>query len=354
MEEFVDGATSHLHYVNKPPSVKSKRPDPETPIAFRKICECSEGEFSGFIEEGSNMKRMVTVEKEIRCLRELVAGILEKQDQLIEENEKLKRKCGDLERTVQLNEEVKITLEELKKENSTLKVKCNKYEAALEGLREKVDTKVETVEGAVSETKLEEMRKAWKKEQEDEKVNFAEVVKQQIQEKTKDAVIKVIKEKEDLVRDTVDKKKCLVFFGVQEKKNPVKFVREKEEKEVVKKLISVIQDEEQGLEKEIEEVYRLGKYSEGSKRPLKVKMRSQVGVEEILARTGKLAGNSEYSQIWIKRDMSQEEREKERELRNEAKVKNERRTETEKKKFYWRVLDMKLRKWYIREGEGVQ
>ena len=44
-----------------------------------------------------------------------------------------------------------------------------------------------------------------------------------------------------------------------------------------------------------------------------------------------------------------EEREKERDLRDEAKEKNERRTETGKKKFYWRVLDMKLRKWYIRE-----
>ena len=41
--------------------------------------------------------------------------------------------------------------------------------------------------------------------------------------------------------------------------------------------------------------------------------------------------------------MSQEEREKDRKLRNEAKEKNEQRTETEKK-FFWRVLDMKLRK----------
>ena len=245
-------------------------------------------------------------------------------------------------------------MEEIRKENSTLREKCNNYEVALEGLREKVDTKVEAVKGVtVSETKLEEMRKAWKKEQEEEKVNFAEVVKQQIQEKTKDAVIKVIKEKEDLVRDAVDKKKCLVIFGLQEKKNPVTFVREKEEKEVVKKIISVIQDEEQGLEKEIEEIYRLGKYSEGSRRPLKVKLRSQVGVEEILARTGKLAGNTEYGHIWVKRDMNQEERERERKLRNEAKEKNEQRTETEKKKFFWRVLDMKLKKWYIREEEEI-
>lgn len=59
-----------------------------------------------------------------------------------------------------------------------------------------------------------ELRNAWKKEQEDDKVKFAEVVKRQIQEKTKDTVIQVIKEKEELVRNTVDKKKCLVIFGL--------------------------------------------------------------------------------------------------------------------------------------------
>ena len=87
-------------------------------------------------------------------------------------------------------------------------------------------------------------------------------------------------------------------------------------------------------------------------------MRSQVAVEEIMARTGKLAGNEDYKDIWIKRDMNLEEREKERTLRKEAKEKNEKRTEIEKKKFYWRILDMKLRKWYLREekekARGIQ
>ena len=231
--------------------------------------------------------------------------------------------------------------------------KCNNYETVMKGLGEKACIKEQHLEGAVSETKLEEWSKTWEKKQENEKVIFAEVVKRQIQEKTKDTVIQVIKEKEELVRDTVDKKKCMVIFGLPEKKNPVKFVREREEKEVVQKLIKAIQDEGQELEKEVEEVYRLGKYSEGSKRPLKIKMRSQVGAEEIIARSGKLAGSLECSHIWIKRDMNQEEREKERKLRNEAREKNEKRTETEKKKFFWRVLDMRLRKWYIREEEEV-
>ena len=123
---------------------------------------------------------------------------------------------------------------------------------------------------------------------------------------------------------------------------------------MAKEFIEIVQDWEQGLEKEVEEVHRIGRYNEGGIRQLKVKLRSQTTVEEILVRTGKLADNTKYKNIWIKRDMNMKEREKERDLRDEAKEKNERRTETEKKKFYWRVLDKKLRKWYIRETIETQ
>ena len=84
-------------------------------------------------------------------------------------------------------------------------------------------------------------------------------------------------------------------------------------------------------------------------------MRLQRAVEEITRRTGKLAQNTDYNNVWIKRDMNEEERVKERELREEAKGKNEKRTEIEKKTFYWRVIDMRLRKWYIQEqGQKVK
>ncbi|MPC71961.1 hypothetical protein E2C01_066253 [Portunus trituberculatus] len=76
----------------------------------------------------------------------------------------------------------------------------------------------------------------------------------------------------------------------------------------------------QEFDKEME-VIRLGRYSEGGRRPMKVKMRSQVAVEEIMARKGKLADDVDYKEIWIKRDMILEEREKEKVLRSEAKEK---------------------------------
>ena len=78
---------------------------------------------------------------------------------------------------------------------------------------------MDRVEGGLGENKLKELRNTWKQEEEEEKVQFSEVIKRQLQENTKDTVIKVIKEKEDLVRDTVDKKKSFVIFGMKEKKS---------------------------------------------------------------------------------------------------------------------------------------
>ena len=103
----------------------------------------------------------------------------------------------------------------------------------------------------------------------------------------------------------------------------------------------------QTLDQEVEEVIRLGRYSEGDERPMKVKMRSQVSVEEIMARKGRLADD-----IWIKRDMNLEERENEKMLKIEAKEKNEKRTEIEKKIFYWRVLDETKEVVPTEEGRG--
>ncbi|MPC67633.1 hypothetical protein E2C01_061809 [Portunus trituberculatus] len=135
--------------------------------------------------------------KELKALKEMVAVMFEKQDQLITENLELRERFLNLESTVKMNHEMK-KLEEIKRENSVLQDKCTNYEAALQGLQERLDSNLETGK-EMSERKLEEWKKIWNKERE-EKVNFAEVVKQQIKEKTKDTVVQVIKEKEELVR----------------------------------------------------------------------------------------------------------------------------------------------------------
>ena len=55
-------------------------------------------------------------------------------------------------------------------------------------------------------------------------------------------VVQVIEEKENLVRDTVDKKKMVVVFGLKEEHIPVLSEREKE-KQCAEELIETIQED---------------------------------------------------------------------------------------------------------------
>ena len=103
------------------------------------------------------------------------------------------------------------------------------------------------------------------------------------------------------MRDTVDRRKCLVIYGIEEKKNPNKYGREREERELVKKVMKQVQDDTQSLKQEVEETHRIGRYNEGNTRSLKVRMRSKLAVEEITARADRLALTEEYKDIWIKR-----------------------------------------------------
>ncbi|MPC46957.1 hypothetical protein E2C01_040689 [Portunus trituberculatus] len=61
-----------------------------------------------------------------------------------------------------------------------------------------------------------------------------------------------------------------------------------------------VQDGEDKVEDsthELEEVIGLGRFSEGGKRPMKVRMRSQVVLEETMTRKGKLANDTESKDI---------------------------------------------------------
>ena len=66
-------------------------------------------------------------------------------------------------------------------------------------------------------------------------------------------------------------------------------------------VIQKVQDDTQSLVHEIEETHIIDKYNEGNTRPLKVRMRLQLAVEEIRARPGRLPQNEEHKDVQIKR-----------------------------------------------------
>ena len=95
----------------------------------------------------------------------------------------------------------------------------------------------------------------------------------------------------------------------------MKFKRDKEEANNVKKILKKLNDEEETkFEEEIEEIQRMGCYGEGKTSPLKLRLKSQAITEEILARAFTLKRAEEYNEVYIKKSMNDEERQKLRKL----------------------------------------
>ena len=112
-KEDPDGATGRAAdvNVNKPrPSVYALSGEVrrsgnviETPVGLRQLVEASgERDFSGFREERGNMRRIINVERELRCMKELISSIVEKQDDLIRENKELRNKFSECESALRI------------------------------------------------------------------------------------------------------------------------------------------------------------------------------------------------------------------------------------------------------------
>ena len=150
----------------------------ETPVGLRRIMTSdSKEEFSGFRDEKFNVRRL---EREVRCLCELVTNILGTQETQAKEYQDLKERMVINEKVSEENKMMKEEVEGLKRENEVLKKKCEKYERELKRLNDKIENSVRESKSEMGENKLVELRNVWKKEQEEEKVKFTEVVERQI------------------------------------------------------------------------------------------------------------------------------------------------------------------------------
>ena len=126
-------------------------------------------------------------------LGEKLKSVTEEKDKLKEENEKLKR---------QMNADMK----EVKRNNEEVKKTVNL---------------------------VQEKQDMWVKRNEGQEQSLKVIIEQQQKEKEdiKDKIVSVIKEKKKLVRDTVDKVKCVVIFGLKEEIIVNALERERKEKE---------------------------------------------------------------------------------------------------------------------------
>ena len=168
--------------------------------------------------------------------------------------------------------------------------------------------------------------------------------KKEIREEVKS----VLKEEKKMVRETIDKVKCVVVFGLKEEKIVNRNEREAKEKERIDKILAAAIEEEDHSRLAIEEFFRIGKFEENKYRPLKIKFATQAMAEEVVSGSWRLAGKEDLKEVWINRDLDEGERQKVKELVIDAKQKNAARTEEEKQKFYWKVKDFQVRKQFFR------
>ena len=233
--------------------------------------------------------------------------------------------------------EVKKQKDELREENESLKRNLRQEMLEVRKCNENMQQTVVDVEKKQEE---------WVKKNERAEQSIKEIMEQQKKENDgiERKIVSVIKEKKKLVRDTVDKVKCVMIYGLKEEKIDNRLEREEKEKEKIRQVIAEIVDDEEQALSAVEEYHRLGKFEENKGRPLRIKFATQAQAEEIINGAWKLAGKDKFRKIWINRDLDMKERETLKGLVAEAKEKNELRTEEEKTKFYWKVLDLKLRR----------
>ena len=311
------------------------------------------------MEVKGNVSRMQVMEKELKEIKTMIKDLTDTKNRdgaegMMEGVEHINKQMEELrEEIVGLRQ----TNDSVTNENKMLKQKMQKIVEENCKLKKRLDDSDERVtEQRDDLVKLKQDQEGWMKVQKDKVVDFGEIMKQQREEQRNNLekeVVQVLKKKENMVRDIVEKKQCVVVFGLEERVLPYKTEREREELRLAKDVVQAVQDPDTGLEKEIEVVYRLGKYEVGKVRPLKIRFTNQIAAMKVLDRTKNLAEVEEYKKVWIRADLNEEERAARNELIKEAKEKNGQRSEAEKNTFFWRVLDGRIKKWYVK-GEQTK
>ena len=116
------------------------------------------------------------------------------------------------------------------------------------------------------------------------------------------------------------KKKNIMIFNLRESKKEAAKDRYMEDEENCKKIFT---EELEVQNIHIEKVIRIGRADPNKVRPLMVKMGSEEEKSKILQNTKKLRYSEEFVRVYLARDLTEKEREKDRNLRLELKEKRE-------------------------------
>ena len=295
-------------------------------------------DFSGFRGDVSLELSLKLYQRKFYSLEETVNQVLERLARTESEQKELSLEVQGLKKELR---KAYMMNNELQEENNTLRKQLQMEATEVKKWKEEVKNTVKEVK---------EHKNVWSKVQKENEESFRKILdsQQKAKDEMKNKVVSVIKEKEKLVRDTVDKVKCVVIFGITEEKIDNKIERETMEQGKVKEVLMQVVEENQTMTM-VEEIHRIGKFEEGKNRPVKVKFATQARAEEVVNNAWKLAGKEKFKKVWINKDMDRDERNVLKMLVEQAKQKNLERKEEEKEQFYYQVRDLKIRRRVIRK-----
>ncbi len=171
------------------------------------------------------------------------------------------------------------------------------------------------------------------------KTECKETNKASIQKEVKE----IIRQNPKFLKDTIDTNNSIVIFGTKEHDLKNRIEKDKSEMKVIRVILRDLELEENSME----QYARLGKFEPKKNRPLKVTFKNSSVVESVMRKVKTLKENPQYQGVWINRCLCKEDRDKLREKIEEAKEKNDQRSEDEKLQFFYKVIGLQVKKWYI-------
>ena len=310
---------------------------------------------------------------------EMFRGLAEKVKRLEEKVIKLER---ELQSEKERNEELRNKSENLTKEVNRKDVEINEMAAEVNDLKNKfkeMSVEVDSHHQKLSDKEISEdiIRQAnniveKNKEFEDSvdtvctvqdevRSTYAQILKEKDEMKNnkqsnenkdiKKEVKEVIRKNPKLIRETIDMNKSVIIIGTKEKEINNRIIRDRDELSNIMKIMNKISEEI--TEKDIEEFHRVGKYESGKHRAMKVTFQSSNIMEEVMQNAKNLKDEEEMKKIWIRRCLNKEDRETLKVKIEEAKQKNEERTEEQKSLFFFKVVGLQVKKWYINKRDMV-
>ena len=178
-------------------------------------------------------------------------------------------------------------------------------------------------------------------------------VQMDFRQRLEEEVCRLLKQKNGRIETLRNRDRYVVIYGDREYVQKDWKQRISEQRKKIESIFNTIEEGNRNWEDEIEEIRRLGRFRDGKARPIRVKFVNEMTPKGLLTRAGKLRDSNNYGDIKIKKLLDEDERAELKKLLEEARVRNGDRSEEDKNEFFWRVVDLNLRKWYIRKsGQG--